>query len=170
MNIFLSHGRRSRPDSPNMSKLSAISTAHGHHAESIDYTDLDDGDPRAERLTAIVESQTEPFCLVGASMGGYASMIAATAANLELLKGIFLIAPALYLPRYGRQEIATNLPNIEIIHGWHDDVVIYEHSIRYARQAQCTLHLVDDNHRFTKNPAILGEYFTRFLANIDKPS
>lgn len=163
MHIIFSHGRQARPDGKKIVALSAIATSLGHSVESIDYTDTQDPDIRAARLTEIVSKQSAPFCLVGSSMGGYASLIAAESAKPGLLRGLFLMAPALYLPRYQRQHFQIDIANIDIVHGWKDDIVLYEHSVRYARASGCSLHLIDDNHRLSEQPERVAALFSDFL-------
>lgn len=166
MKIIFSHGRSGRPDSNKIQLLSHIAHKHGCSTDSIDYTDTQDPDIRAKRLTETVLAQTAPFILVGSSMGGYASLVAAESANQSLLGGVFLIAPALYLPRYQQQTFTIDLPAVEIIHGWDDTVVLYEHSVRYAHKANCPLHLLPDDHRFSQNPSSVGELFAAFLQRL----
>jgi hypothetical protein len=41
------------------------------------------------------------------------------------------------------------------VHGWHDDIVPVENSIRWAREHRATLHVLDSNHRLEDQiPAI----------------
>lgn len=166
MHIIFSHGRASQPNGERIQLMSQIAHNHGYTTNSIDYTDTQDPEIRVERLAEIVSVQTAPFVLVGASMGGYTSLVAAESADKTLLRGVFLLSPALYLPRYKQQQFVTDLPAVEIVHGWNDTVVLYEHSVRYAREAQCPLHLLPDDHRFNNHPERVGEIFQTFLQNI----
>lgn len=166
MQIIFSHGRSGHPNGRKIQLLSQIAADRGHTSDSIDYTDTTDGDIRAKRLSTIVAAQTHAFCLVGSSMGGYASLVAAKAADKKLLRGIFLMAPALYLPRYQQQQFPVNIPHVEIIHGWHDTTVLYEHSIRYAREADCILHLIDGDHRLSQQTEMISQLFAAFLDTV----
>lgn len=166
MKVIFSHGRSGRPDGEKIQSLSAIATKHQCLTESVDDTDTQDPDIRAERLIATVKAQRAPFCLVGSSMGGYASLVAAESADASLLRGVFLMAPALYLPRYRQKQFIPLSCPVEIVHGWDDDVVLYEHSIRYAKQTDSTLHLLADNHRLSRQPQKLGQYFEQFLRQV----
>lgn len=166
MKIIFSHGRSGRPDGHKIQMLAQIAHDLGCNTDSIDYTDTQDPDVRAERLANIVKQQATPFVLVGSSMGGYASLVAAESADKALLRGVFLMAPGLYLPRYQQQQFITDIANTEIVHGWDDTVVLYEHSVRYARAADCPLHLLPDNHRLSRNPERVGEVFSLFLQRI----
>ena len=46
------------------------------------------------------------------------------------------LAPALYMPGY-KQKYCTGHKYLEIVHGWSDDIIPPEHSIRYAKEAEC---------------------------------
>ncbi|MGI9235530.1 MAG: alpha/beta hydrolase, partial [Woeseiaceae bacterium] len=50
-----------------------------------------------------------------------------------------------------------------IVHGWHDDIVPVENSIRFAQGCSATLHLVDGDHRLTANIDEINEYFSYFI-------
>ncbi len=168
MHIIFSHGKEGKPDGKKIVHLAQIASTRGHTSESIDYTDTKNPDIRAARLSDIVEQQQQPFCLVGSSMGGYASLLAAERADKHLLRGVFLMAPALYLPTYQQQHYTAEINRIEVVHGWDDSVVLCEHSIRYAREVGCTLHLVSDNHRFSCNTQYVYQLFENFLKVIEE--
>ena len=101
-------------------------------------------------------------------MGGYVSLVAAGAlgANAADLRGLFLMAPALYMAGYQEDEYATDLPITEIVHGWSDDVVLPEKSIRYAESAHCALHLIDGDHGLNGSIEQVGNLFTLFLKRV----
>jgi fermentation-respiration switch protein FrsA (DUF1100 family) len=50
-----------------------------------------------------------------------------------------------------------------IVHGWHDDVVPVENSIRFAAGCAATLHVVDGDHRLTANIDEINEYLRLFI-------
>ena len=58
-------------------------------------------------------------------------------------------------------EVA-NIPT-EIVHGWHDDIVPVENSIRFAQQNQSKIHIVNGDHRLTKNIKDINIYLEIFL-------
>ena len=72
-------------------------------------------------------------------MGGYASLVASEAVDA---KAVFLMAPALYIPGYKRQEYHSRCSHIEILHGRSDDVIPPENSIWYAKEADCALQIL----------------------------
>jgi hypothetical protein len=52
---------------------------------------------------------------------------------------------------------------IEIVHGWKDDIVPPENSIRFASDCYATLHMVDGDHRLTANIDEINYYLARFI-------
>ena len=54
-----------------------------------------------------------------------------------------------------------------IVHGWHDDIVPVENSIRYARECSASLHLVDGDHRLTANIDEINGYLEQFIRSTD---
>ena len=167
MKIILSHGRGGTPHNKEIYHLARTGKAHGYTCETVDDRDSEDPEERAARLTARVAAEPEPVVLMGFSMGGYTSMLAA-AAHPDKVKGLFLIAPALYCLRYRVQHYPRISPT-EIVHGWDDDVILYEHSVRYAKGAGATLHLVPAGHLFYQADelALLCRHFADFLARLE---
>ena len=67
------------------------------------------------------------------------------------------------MPDYQQQTYPINLNNFEIVHGWSDDIIPIQHSIKYAQQAQCTLHLIDGDHRLNSSIDQVIKLFKLFL-------
>ena len=67
---------------------------------------------------------------------------------------------------YEEEEYATELPITEIIHGWSDDVVLPDYSMRYAKRARCSLHLIDGNHGLNSSLDVVGDLFRHFLLRV----
>jgi fermentation-respiration switch protein FrsA (DUF1100 family) len=67
-----------------------------------------------------------------------------------------LLAPAFYLDGYNMQEPMTACRDVTIIHGWNDDVVPYENSVRFALQHKAELKLVNDGHRLANRQNVLN--------------
>jgi hypothetical protein len=82
--------------------------------------------------------------------------------------GVFLLAPALYMNGYLRQDYKVSVSNLEIVHGWADDVVPVENSISYAKRAACSLHLIDGDHRLNSSFENLDRLFKSYLISISK--
>jgi len=160
MKIIFSHGKESGPWGSKISKLANIGKTAGLTVESIDYSNIASPDERVNKLNDYLANETQPYILVGSSMGGYVSLVA-TQTNKPL--GVFLLAPALFMPDYRHKIYTTTFSNIEIVHGWSDDIIPVEYSIKYAQQAQCTLHLIDGDHRLNSSIEQVIKLFESFL-------
>ena len=102
-----------------------------------------------------------PLILVGSSMGGW---VAAEAAARVGAQGVFLLAPAVYIPGYPTQEPCVPGERTEIVHGWDDEVIPCDNAIRFAQRHRCTLHLVQGDHRLNARIPLLRELFDAFLS------
>ncbi|MBT7783397.1 MAG: alpha/beta hydrolase, partial [Anaerolineae bacterium] len=90
-------------------------------------------------------------------MGGYASL---AAAEKTPIKGIFLLAPALYLSGYQVQDFTPKAETITIVHGWNDATAPVENSIQFAKKHRATLHILDSDHRLYSVLRKIEELFT----------
>jgi surfactin synthase thioesterase subunit len=163
MKVIFSHGQEGSPWGFKIKRLAVIAEQMDCGVESIDYTNLMEPDARVERLQEVLETQTEPAILVGSSMGGYVSLVAS-----ELLetKALFLMAPALYIPSFKQQQHHSLSPKIEIVHGWSDDIIPVSNSVKFAQQANCTLHLIAGDHGLNEVIETVESLFERFLSNV----
>jgi predicted esterase len=159
MKVIFSHGKESGPWGSKIKALAAIAEEHGCSIDSIDYQNIPDADQRAERLVEYLEQEADDFILVGSSMGGYVSLVAS---EQKIPKGMFLLAPALYIPGYAQQTYSCDVP-VEIVHGWSDEVIPIGNSITYAQKADCTLHLIAGDHRLTASLGSVTRIFRSFL-------
>ena len=165
MKVYFSHGKESGPWGSKIQRLASIASEHGCEVDSVDYTDLKDPDQRVERLLGLLKKETDSFILVGSSMGGYVSLVASGAVETQ---GLFLLAPALYLPDYKHQTYSSNSEHVEVVHGWSDDEISPEHSIKFAKEADCTLHLISGDHRLNKSIETVADLFYQFLYKVLK--
>ncbi|MDO6427543.1 YqiA/YcfP family alpha/beta fold hydrolase [Thalassotalea sp. 1_MG-2023] len=160
MKIIFSHGKESGPWGSKITTLAKIGKAAGFQIDSLDYRHIANPDDRVIMLNDYLAKEMQPYVLVGSSMGGYVSLVAAQT-NKPL--GLFLLAPALYMPNYAQQMYDSSGNNIEIIHGWSDDVIPVEHSIRFGHQTQCALHLIDGDHRLNSAMEQVSTLFESFI-------
>ena len=93
-------------------------------------------------------------------MGGY---VAARATQRRPVHRLFLIAPAFYLPHYPDKNIAPNAEKALIVHGWSDEIVPVENSIRYAREYQTELHILPGDHALEGALPAIQILFESFL-------
>ncbi|HEY5643929.1 MAG TPA: YqiA/YcfP family alpha/beta fold hydrolase [Woeseiaceae bacterium] len=158
--VVFSHGQESGPWGTKIRAMAELVRDMGCTADSIDYQGIADPTERVSMLVRACESIDDDLILVGSSMGGH---VATAAAESLGAAGLFVLAPAFYMEGY---EALTPLPPsmpVSIVHGWHDDVVPVDHSIRWARSCAATLHLVDGDHRLTGNIDEINEYLRQFI-------
>ena len=162
--VLFSHGKESGPWGTKITALAALARRLGHDVASIDYTDLPDPDQRAERLvTHLAGRDGEGVVLVGSSMGGYVSTVASEKVRP---RGMFLMAPAFGLPDYARQTPVPYAGATAIVHGWFDDVVPPEHSIRCATKHGAELHMLRDDHQLIGKLTFIEKLFEHFLGGL----
>ena len=168
--VIFSHGHLSSPESMKIVELAPIAEAAGFAIDAIDYRDLQD-DPvaRAERLIGKVRELDTPPILVGSSMGGWVSMHAAENAPVA---GLFLMAPALFLEDRVPEGVVPESYNpqadhVAVVHGWSDDIIPWQHSLRFAEANQAALHLLDTDHRLESALPELKAVFQRFIDAVE---
>lgn len=158
------HGSLSQPWGEKSKSLADIAQAAGMTMDAVDFQDLENPDQRVSRLIAKLEESGKPAILAGSSMGGY---VASAAARHADILGLFLLAPAFYLPGYA-MHVFSGLPKpVSVIHGWDDDVVPVENSIRFAKLHKASLHLLPDDHRLSNSLPEIGAVFSHFLATLN---
>ena len=165
MKIYFSHGKKGVPNGKKILKMSELAKSKGFETTSIDYTDTLNPDIRAKRLIDILNNETGDYILVGSSMGGYISLVAEEMVPNKP-HGIFLLAPALYLESYEKQEFAPHIKMIEVLHGWNDTVVPFRNSLKFCKDNKYTLHLLDADHQFSKSLDEVLSLFDDFLKRI----
>jgi alpha/beta superfamily hydrolase len=159
MKVYFSHGKESGPWGSKITRLANIAKGQGFSVDSIDYSDIVDPDLRVERLINVLEKVEEDFLLVGSSMGGYVSLVASEKVKA---KGVFLLAPAIFMQGYKKQTYSDD-NNVEIVHGWSDDIIPPENSIKFAKNIDCSLHLISGDHRLNSSIEIVEKLFFQFL-------
>ncbi|MGH8165981.1 MAG: alpha/beta fold hydrolase [Woeseiaceae bacterium] len=161
--VYFSHGQESGPWGTKIRAMAKTVRALGCRAESIDYQGISEPAERVAKLVDECRDVTEPLLLVGSSMGGH---VATAAAARVKAVGLFVLAPAYYIE--GREEMTPPPPDIPIVivHGWRDDVVPVDNSIRYAAQCRATLHVLDGDHRLTDNIDEIACYLQRFVSDL----
>ena len=158
--VIFSHGQESGPWGTKIRAMSERAKTLGCRVDSIDYQGIADPTERVKKLLRECADIDDELILVGSSMGGH---VATAAAEALKASGLFVLAPAYFMEGYEElTPLAPSMP-ICIVHGWHDDVVPVENSIRYARQCSATLHLVNGDHRLTDNIESINEYLDQFI-------
>ncbi len=163
MKIIFSHGKESGPWGTKIQYLAETARALDCSVESIDYQDIQDADERVSKLVKSLQNETQEYVLVGSSMGGYVSLVAASQLNP---KGVFLLAPALYMQGYETADYALEQENICIVHAWEDDIIPWENSLKYAEKTWAELHLVNSDHRLVSVLEDIGVLFKTFIQKL----
>lgn len=162
--VVYNHGKDSIPWGEKALALRDVATAQGFEFISPDYRQSNDPDWRVEQLLAMDLSGYECIVLAGSSMGAYVATVAAETIQPD---GLFLIAPAFYLPGYRRQHFAPQTSRIVVFHGWQDDVVPPENAWKFCRQFNAPLHILDADHRLLSVLPSISEAFSRFLTRTE---
>jgi pimeloyl-ACP methyl ester carboxylesterase len=162
-----SHGQESGPWGKKITALAEVARAQGYEAWSVDYRGIHDPRDRAARLIDYCKELPGYRVLIGSSVGGHVSVAAASCVPV---RGMFLIAPALYLkPLPPLPEGRLDCP-ATLVHGFNDEVVPFEDSIRFARAQRAALHLLDGDHVLHQQLQLIQRLFESFLAGLDLPA
>src|SRR5216683_2978390 len=165
--VVFSHGKESGPWGSKITAMASVVRTQGWAVESVDYRGLDDPGDRVRKLMGVRKELGEPLVLVGSSMGGH---VAAAAASQLGARGLFLLAPALYMAGYEEYTPQDVVCPTAIVHGWHDDIVPAENSIRWAREHQAALHLLNSDHRLEDQIEAICLLLGAFLAALGRPT
>jgi pimeloyl-ACP methyl ester carboxylesterase len=164
--VIFSHGRESGPWGSKIAAMADVARSEGFEADSVDYRGIDDPADRVTRLLSFCRDLRGDLVLVGSSLGGH---VATAASVLLRAQGLFLLAPAFYMPGHEDETPEPASCPLTIVHGWRDEVVPVENSIRYAREHAATLHLIDADHRMQDHIAQINYLFEYFLVSLDLP-
>ncbi len=158
--VVFSHGQESGPWGTKITKMAELVRGSGLDAESIDYRGIEDPAARVEKLLEEAGEIDDRLILVGSSMGGHVATAAAE--RLDAL-GLFVLAPAYYMPGFESLTPPPPPMPICIVHGWRDDIVPVDSSIRFARNCLAELHVVDGDHRLTSHIDEINRYLAAFI-------
>lgn len=164
MKIIFSHGKESGPNGKKIQLLSKVASNLGFETDSIDYRGMYDVKERVALLEkTLMDLGEEEVILVGSSMGGY---VATVVASKFPVLGLFLMCPALYMEDYDVQTYDVKTKNITIVHGWSDEVIPFNNSIKFGLENSANVLLIEDNHKLENSPTILAQQFSFFLKSI----
>ncbi len=165
--VVFSHGKESGPWGRKISSLAEVARSEGYEAHSVDYRGVEDPRQRVARLVDFCKELAGDLVLVGSSLGGY---VAVASASLLHARGVFLMAPALYMP--GLPELRQGVLDCPatVVHGWRDDVVPFEHSVRFSQTYHAALHLLESDHQLHNQIRVIQYLFEYFLIALDLPA
>jgi surfactin synthase thioesterase subunit len=160
LHIVFSHGQESGPWGTKIKIMASLASSLDCHVSSIDYQGIKEPQDRVAKLIKECSDIPEPICLVGSSMGGFV----ATAAAYDVKAiGLFVLAPAYFIQGFDHSLIKSIDIPMEIVHGWNDNIVPVENSIRYAQSQHAKLHILDGDHGLTDNIQEINNYFEIFI-------
>ena len=163
--IVFSHGQDSEPWGGKIVAMAEVARRHGLQVESVDYRGIADPALRVAKLLEFCRTLPGELLLVGSSLGAHV----ATAVSTQVpTRGLFLLAPAFFMPGYEQYTPQPAACPITIVHGWNDDVVPVANSVRFAGQYKCTLHVLDSDHRLTASIADICQYLDLFLRKVTR--
>lgn len=143
--------------------MAAVAREVGLAVESVDYQGIDDPHARVQKLLQAAAGVRSPLVLAGSSMGGHVSAAAARALQPV---GLFLLAPAFYMPGLEEHTPQQVTCATAIVHGWNDDIVPAQNSIRWAREHRAALHLLDSDHRLQDQIPAITNLLRDFLKGV----
>lgn len=162
--VFLSHGLESGPESTKVQALKKeAETFPGVTATALDHRSTRDPRERLQQMKeAIKASGADParIILAGSSMGGW---VAAQTSSEMPVRGCFLLAPALALPDYPESSPRIGARQVQIIHGWDDDVVAPMPVVELAKIQRLPCLLLPDGHRLENSLERLVREFRHFM-------
>lgn len=158
--IVFSHGQDGEPWGNKIVAMADVARELGFRVESVDYRGMADPQVRVDTLSAFCKTLPMPPVLVGSSMGGHVATAVSREANA---RGLFLLAPAFYMRGYEQYTPTPAACPISIVHGWRDDIVPVDNSIRYAREHRASLTVLDDDHRLQASIGQIAALLRLFL-------
>lgn len=164
--VVFSHGKDSEPWGRKITALAETARAEGYEVDSIDYRGIDDPQARVTKLVESCQSLIGDLVLVGSSLGGY---VALAAAALLHARGVFLMAPAIYFDALAPLRSNPLDCPATIVHGWQDEIVPFDHSVRFGREHRVTLHLINADHRMHAQLSTVQYLFEQFIIQLDLP-
>jgi alpha/beta superfamily hydrolase len=163
--VYFAHGKESGPWGTKIAALAEVAKAKGFHVESPDYSVTMDPEVRVQQLLDLKPAAKKRLVLFGSSMGSYVSAVASQQIKPD---GLFLLAPAFYREGYEYQNPAPSARITMIVHGWNDELIPADDIVRYAKEHQSRLLLVDSDHRLMSALPLIETIFADFLDEIIK--
>ncbi|MEQ1638602.1 MAG: YqiA/YcfP family alpha/beta fold hydrolase [Methylococcales bacterium] len=158
--VIYNHGKDSSPWGEKTLALAEVAKRHGYAFESPDYSATLNPDARVQQLLAVDLSRFTEIVLAGSSMGAYVATVAAATLKPS---GLFLLAPAFYLPGYAQTTFSPPAPHTLVIHGWQDTIVPPENAWRFCQTYHIELKMLDADHRLLSKLPVIAKEFENFL-------
>lgn len=161
--VVFAHGKETGPWGTKIVALAEAAMQLGAVVASIDYADLASPEDRVQRLLDYDMPRHSKLILVGSSMGGYVATVAATTLKPD---GLFLMAPAFYMPGYAQQDLVSGAKHCYIVHGTNDTVIPIANSVKFARQNKAYFKDFQSDHRLNDVLDEVTDLFGRWLLSV----
>jgi alpha/beta superfamily hydrolase len=166
LHIIFSHGLDGTQWGTKIVAMAEVARRYELQIDSVDYASLDTA-ARVQRLLEVCRQRSGDLILVGSSLGAH---VATTVSTQVATRGLYLLAPAFFMPGFEQYTPKPADCPVSIVHGWKDDVVPVENSIRFARQYRCTLHVLNSDHRLHDSVDQVCELLNDFLRRLGIPA
>ena len=163
MQVIFSHGKESGPYGVKITAMIGVVEKLGLQSSSLDYRGIEEPEVRSQKLVTYLRAVTDDYLLVGSSMGAYVSLRAAQETSPC---GLFLLAPAVYMPGYDNTDISPGKAPTYVMHGWQDDIVPVTNVINFSRQYSTELRLVDDDHILRHSLDLICQELAEFIQRL----
>ncbi len=185
--LLYSHGKGGTAwHGSKLNALMPIALRHGINVISIDYNGCKSIEDMENHLLDTLKNNVnvpENLLIVGSSQGGYLATCAASkiqahyaqesinykddeALPKRKLIGTFLVAPAFYIrpEDYPNQAISPAPGTLNtLVHGYEDEIIPYQNSVRFAEKYACKLHLMPGDHRLNAELEAIKPLFEVFI-------
>ena len=159
--VIYNHGKDSVQWSDKTDAFAEVAKQYGYYVESPDYRNQLNPDDRVKQLLSLDLSAYEEIVLIGSSMGAYVATVAAETIQPH---GLFLLAPAFYLPGYQQTEFNPPENNTQVIQGWQDDIAPPENAWKFCQKHHVRLKIYDAYHRLMSVITQVTKDFDDFLS------
>jgi len=126
--IVFSHGLDGTQWGTKITAMAEVARRYQLQVESVDYATMDTA-ARVVRLRAVCQQLAGPVILVGSSLGAH---VATTVSTQVATRGLYLLAPAFFMPGFEQYTPKPAACPVTIVHGWNDETVPAENSIHAA--------------------------------------
>jgi len=118
--VHFIHGKESGTSGGKIAALATVARSRQWNVASLNYSHTMHPTVRLEQLLRACADVRTALLVVGSSMGGW---FAAEAAGRLDACGVFLLAPADFIPTYPTQDPHVPAGRTEIVHSWDDEVI-----------------------------------------------
>ncbi len=162
MHIYFLNEQESEPFgiwTASLAEIARRRSCHIHHCSSPKLRP----DLQIRKFLWEVDSDGPETILVGCGVEGYVATVASEALNPA---GLFLMAPAFYLPDYAQQNLRSKAGKTILVHGWRDNILQPQRSIHFSQESDVELHLYPAGHALEESREAVEDLFDSFIGDV----